>query len=68
VLRRTGIIAGGAGGPQFTLNGPTNQLCQGPAIADPSGGATIDTQVRTALTSALAAMRDAALITGGTGQ
>lgn len=68
VLRRTGIIAGGTGGPQFTLNGPTSQLCQGPAIADPSGGSTIDTQVRTALTSALAAMRDAALITGGTGQ
>ncbi|WP_262059673.1 hypothetical protein [Streptomyces sp. STR69] len=68
VLRRVGIIAGGTAGPQFTLNGPTNQLCQGPAIADPSGGSTIDTQVRTALTSALAAMRDAALITGGTGQ
>jgi hypothetical protein len=68
VLRRTGIIPGGTGGPQFTLNGPTAQLCQGPAIADPSGGATTDTQLRTALTSALAAMRDAALITGGTGQ
>lgn len=68
VLRRTGIIAGGTGGPQFTLNGPTNQLCQGPAIADPSGGTTTDSQLRTALTSALAAMRDAALITGGTGQ
>lgn len=68
VLRRVGIIAGGSGGPQFTLNGSTNQLCQGPAIADPSGGSTIDSQCRTALTSALAAMRDAALITGGTGQ
>jgi len=69
VLRRAGVIAGApVGGPQFTLNGPTNQLCEGPAIADPSGGSTIDTQVRTALTSALAAMRDAALITGGTGQ
>lgn len=68
VLRRTGIIAGGSGSPQFTLNGPTNQLCQGPAIADPSGGSTIDSQCRTALASALAAMRDAALITGGTGQ
>lgn len=68
VLRRAGIIAGGSGAPQFTLNGPTNQLCQSPAIADPSGGATIDSQCRTALTSALAAMRDAALITGGTGQ
>ncbi|MFJ8153961.1 hypothetical protein [Streptomyces sp. NPDC094468] len=68
VLRRVGIIAGGSGGPQFALNGPTNQLCQGGAIADPSGGATVDSQCRTAITSALAAMRDAALITGGTGQ
>lgn len=68
VLRRAGIVAGGSGGPQFTLNGPTSQLCQGPAIADPSGGSTIDAPCRTALTSALAAMRDAALITGGTGQ
>jgi hypothetical protein len=68
VLRRAGIIAGATSGPQFTLNGPTLQMCQGPAIADPSGGTTIDAQCRTALTAALAAMRDAALITGGTGQ
>jgi hypothetical protein len=65
VLRRSSIIAGATSGPNYALNGANFQVCDGGATVDPSGGATIDIQCRAAVVSALAAMRDAALITGG---
>lgn len=62
VLQSTGIIAGGSGGPTPVLDPTTNQLAAAGPIADVSGGATIDSQGRTAINSALAAMREASLI------
>lgn len=53
--------------PQPTvLNTATSQWVHAPAIADPSGGTTIDTQGRTAVGAILAALRDAAVIAGAT--
>ncbi|MGW1000472.1 hypothetical protein [Streptomyces sp. NPDC002520] len=66
VARSAAIVAGGTADPVFTLNQPTMQLCQGAAIADPSGGATVDVECRAAVTSALASMRSYGLIAGAT--
>jgi hypothetical protein len=66
VLRSVAFVAGGSADPAFALNQPTMQLCAGAAIADPSGGATIDAECRAALVSALAAMRSYGLIAGAT--
>lgn len=68
VLGAAGIVGGGSAGPSGALNAATNQMCEAAAIVDVSGGSTVDSQFRTAVNAALAAMRDAALITGGTGQ
>ncbi|MGW4886912.1 hypothetical protein [Streptomyces murinus] len=62
VLRRTGIIAGGTTGPAFVLDGPEHQWAAGAAISDLAVDGSADDQLRTALNSVLAAMRDAELI------
>lgn len=61
VLARAGIVGGGTRGPAFVLDGGTSQWA-GAAIPDITGGAVIDDVCRTALNSALAAMRNAELI------
>lgn len=48
------------------FNGATGQLVHGAAIADPSGGLTIDAEARTATNGILAALRRAAVIAGAT--
>lgn len=62
VLRATGIIAGGTAGPAFTLDATEHQWAAGPAIADLAVDGSADDELRTALNSALAAMRSAELI------
>ena len=48
------------------FNAATGQFVHAAAIIDPSGGATVDAQSRTALTAILAALRSAGIIAGGT--
>ncbi|MFB7595755.1 hypothetical protein [Streptomyces sp. NPDC056160] len=53
--------------PQPTvLNKATGQWVHHAAIADPSGGATADTQARTAVVAIVAALRNAAVVAGAT--
>lgn len=64
-LRNAGIIAGGTSDPSvtsLTYDEDTSAWAVRPAIADVSAGATIDTNCRTAINSALAAMRSRQLI------
>jgi hypothetical protein len=63
VLQNAGLIAGATttlGAHSFDED--TYNVTTGAAIADVTGGATIDTQCRTAINAALAAMRLAGLI------
>lgn len=62
VLKSCGLIVGGTTGPAFVLDGSEHQWAAGAAIADVSGGTTADAECRTAVNSALAAMRLAELI------
>jgi len=48
------------------FNQATGQWVHHAAIADPSGGTTTDSQARTAVSSILAALRNAGVIAGGT--
>ncbi|MCX3064209.1 hypothetical protein [Streptomyces beihaiensis] len=67
VLRGAGVIAGATDlNVSQTWNGPTNQVAQHPAIADPSGGASPDAAARTAIGSVLTVLRSTGLIAGGT--
>jgi hypothetical protein len=48
------------------LNSATGMLCHGAAIANPTGGATIDVETRAATTAILAALRIPGIIAGAT--
>jgi hypothetical protein len=64
-LRNGGVIAGGTADPSITAlayDEDTSAWAVRPAIADVSGGATVDANGRTAINSALAAMRGRQLI------
>lgn len=61
VLAAVGIVGGATHGPSFVFDGDTNQWA-GAAIPDITGGTVVDDVCRTALNSALAAMRNAELI------
>ncbi|MEV6791252.1 hypothetical protein AB0M87_04455 [Streptomyces sp. NPDC051320] len=62
VLRNTGIVAGGTRGPAFVLDAPEHQLAAGAAITALAVDGSADDELRTALNSALVAMRSAELI------
>ncbi len=47
--------------PKF-FDEDTASLTHGPAIADPTGGTTVDAQARTAINNILAALRSAQII------
>lgn len=67
VLRAANVIAGASQLPVgHSYNGTTGQTTLSGAISDPTGGATVDANARTAIGSILVALRNAGLITGGT--
>lgn len=68
--RITGFDAGSTVQPQVAgptvYDGTRNYYTWSAAIVDPSGGATVDTQLRTATVQILTACRQGGLIVGGT--
>lgn len=67
-LRADGVIAGATNvSSARVFNPPTSQTCLAAAIADPSDGATVDANLRTAIAAVLAALQAASVIAGATG-
>lgn len=67
-LRSSGVIAGATDlNAGHTWNEATRQVVLGPAIANPTGGATVDTQARAAIDDMLDVLRANGIIAGGTG-
>lgn len=67
VLRSAAVIAGATSvnvGQAF--NGATGQIVQGPAIAAPAGGATVDAEARATINSIRTVLANARLIAGAT--
>lgn len=67
-LRDKGVIASAAAlNTRHTWNAATSQVVLGPAIADPSGGTTVDADARTAIGSILTVLRVFGVVAGATG-
>lgn len=66
-LRNAGVIAGATQqNLGHTFNAATSQVVLGAAINSPTGGATTDANCRTTINAALAVLRSAGIIAGGT--
>lgn len=66
-LRAYGTVAGATQLPMgHVFNGPTNTIALVAAITNPTGGAVIDAESRTAITALLTVLRNAGVVAGGT--